>query len=318
MRYKREFLVPYLRDVASVELIKAWCEQEQRAETQLLEDSVKKEKIKREQLDRDVAPAKIPEYRSERDRNQLNKPWICLAIAVAGSIAWWLLRRLLPWFILALWAIVLVNFYADLPQVFRNANEAEEQERTRRAQYDEKVREYEKKLREYKSRKPQRDKLAKEIEWEKRRQDALEKRLAFYKSKIQSAEKELISIYSANVIPSPYRNRHAAFYLYDYFSTSQEEDLDGIIKMFALEKTAAKLDKMITFQTQQIIKQQKMIEAQIIAREKSLENHRENMLALAKMEKNAEQREKYLKMISAHADISNYLHANQKWIVEIK
>lgn len=46
MRYKREFLVPYLRDVASVELIKAWCEQEQRAETQLLEDSVKKKKSK--------------------------------------------------------------------------------------------------------------------------------------------------------------------------------------------------------------------------------------------------------------------------------
>lgn len=318
MRYDRRFLVPYLCDVASVELIKAWCEQEVKTEKQMYDNSCKKMESKQRELELDVPPKKIPEFRSELNKDEVNKPRICLIIAVIGSIAWWMLRKKLHWIILAVLAIVILSFYFKIPELIENAEAEYAKENRRRAEYGKRKEEYEKQLKAYKKRKPQREKLVKEIEAEKKKQSVLLQRQAFYKARIQDAEKKLAQIYSVNVIPSPYRNRHAAFYLYDYFSTSQEDDLDGIIKTFVLEKVAAKLDSMITLQTQHIINQQKMLEGQIIQREQSLENHRENMRALAKMEKNAEQRGKYLKMINANAELSNYLHQNQEWIVEIK
>jgi hypothetical protein len=60
------------------------------------------------------------------------------------------------------------------------------------------------------------------------------------------------------------------------------------------------------------------INEQIKAKEQSLENHRELMKKFAYAEKSAAQRDQYLKMIHSDLELSNYLQANQSWIVEIK
>lgn len=72
--------------------------------------------------------------------------------------------------------------------------------------------------------------------------------------------KELLDeAYSVNIIPNRYRNVYAVSYLYDYFSSSNADDLDAIIQTLLLDniqqelqKIQAKLDQIINNQDNMI------------------------------------------------------------------
>ena len=60
--------------------------------------------------------------------------------------------------------------------------------------------------------------------------------LAKCREEIKNAERECSNVYSPNIIALQFRDVYSATYLYRYFSTSMEDDLDKIIQTLLLDK----------------------------------------------------------------------------------
>lgn len=56
-----------------------------------------------------------------------------------------------------------------------------------------------------------------------------EKKIALLNKRLNSVQQLRQQVYSVNIIPNKYRNRHAAYYLFDYFSSCTEDDLGRVI-----------------------------------------------------------------------------------------
>ena len=115
--------------------------------------------------------------------------------------------------------------------------------------------------------------------------------------------------YSVNIIPSRYRNIYAAVYLYDWFSTSQADDLDMALNMFVLEEIKEKLDRIIENQMDIILNQRLMLANQ----QRSLEQQqRHSNMMRAKLNQIAasnEERNTYLRMIESNTAATAYFAA---------
>lgn len=119
----------------------------------------------------------------------------------------------------------------------------------------------------------------------------------------------LYRVYGANIIPSRYRNIYVAVYLYDWFSTSNADDLDHALSMFVLEEIKDRLDTIIENQSQMILNQQIMIANQ----QKSIEQQRsyESMMRtkLNQIQATQEERLSYTRMIESNTAVSAYFAA---------
>lgn len=93
-------------------------------------------------------------------------------------------------------------------------------------------------------------------------------------------ESVLNKVYSANIIPSYYRNIYVSVYLYDWFSTSGADDLDHALSMFVLEEIKERLDRIIENQVRQLVNQEIMLSNQYRSQEqqKSYERMMRNKL----------------------------------------
>lgn len=115
--------------------------------------------------------------------------------------------------------------------------------------------------------------------------------------------------YNVNIIPSRYRNIYAAVYLYDWFSTSQADDLDMALSMFVLEEIKEKLDTIIANQSEIILNQCMMLANQ----QKSLDQQqRHSAMMRSKLNQIAasnEERNIYLSMIESNTAATAYFAA---------
>lgn len=119
----------------------------------------------------------------------------------------------------------------------------------------------------------------------KKRECDYQKQLPLYKEKIQNIEKELEDadrilkdLYSLNIIPAKYRNIGCAYFIYDFFSTSNTP-LDTVFLHLDLNQIQSQLNQIINNQ-QDIILQQAIIISQneeIIAQNQQLFNELSNM-----------------------------------------
>lgn len=60
-------------------------------------------------------------------------------------------------------------------------------------------------------------------------------------------------LYSVNIIPSRYRGIYGVLYLYDWFGTSQADDMDKALNVYVLEQIRDRLDKIIANQAEMIL-----------------------------------------------------------------
>lgn len=119
----------------------------------------------------------------------------------------------------------------------------------------------------------------------------------------------LEKLYDVNIIPRQYRNIYAAYYLYDFMSTSRETDLEKVIQTFVLEEIKQRLDKIIMQNNQVLINQRVQIAMQEQQNRMLAENHREEMRNIARLEANQELQLDYQKMIVANQEVTNYILA---------
>lgn len=138
-----------------------------------------------------------------------------------------------------------------------------------------------------------------------RRQD-----LATLTKRYSDAKKLRDNVYSVNIIPSIYRDKYAAYYLYDYFRTSHENDLDKIIQTLLLDEIRQKLDKTIVQNEEIALAQRYQIALQESQNKVIAENHQELLQKIAQLESNQELQQK---MLASVQDVTDFFFADYIW-----
>ena len=177
-------------------------------------------------------------------------------------------------------------------------------ERSHRANewYEEALEEYNRKAKQNQSWRNQRP------EWRATAQSWREKEEQA-KSNLNDAKVMREKLYAVNIIPSRYRNIHAAYYLYDFFESCRETDLEKTIQTMLLDEIVQRMDKLIEQNEQILLNQRMMIALQEEQNRTISDNHRENMLRLAEMETNQERQLDYQRMIEANQEVTNFFLA---------
>lgn len=142
------------------------------------------------------------------------------------------------------------------------------------------------------------------------------KRIPYLKNELNACIQErnkvlavLNRVYNANVVPRQYRDAYASVYLYDFFSTSQSDDLEMALNTFVLEQIKSRLDEIIS-QQRSIILNQEISMANQCASIEAQQAYQARMESKARqITANLEEQNTYLDMISCHTAASAYFSA---------
>lgn len=125
----------------------------------------------------------------------------------------------------------------------------------------------------------------------------------------------LTRAYSANLIPSRYRDIYAAVYLYDWFSTGMSDDMDMALNTYVLEQIKSRLDTIIRNQSEQIINQRTILANQARSMNMIERNAQEMRAKVSRMNESLEKQNVYLKMIDSNVAATRYFaeQTYKKW-----
>lgn len=133
------------------------------------------------------------------------------------------------------------------------------------------------------------------------------------RERLDKARKLKEDLYDVNIIPKNYRNIYASYYLYDYFNTSRETDLDKIIQTLLLEEIKQQLDKIIWQNESILLNQRAQLAMQEKTNESIAEKHRVEMKRIADLERNQELQLDYQQMIAKNQRVTNFFLEADYW-----
>lgn len=285
-RFDREFLVPYLRDVCSLELVEAQLQ----AEHNRLSSSLRYAKGT---VDGDMPRRRIAKHSDELEYGFAIIAQIVISIvmyaffnALSSNIDY---QTFITAGILVYTAIMLGILWYSWDNKVK-----EEQER-----YDYK---YNREMEKYKRCHSEYTEAAKRI-------PGLEKRLPAVRAELSRVQQTKAKCYAANVIPSAYRGLYPAVYLYRYFSTSHADDVDMILQTFVLEEIKDRLDEVIRLQRQSILNQECMIANQMASLEEQRSYHNRMEQKAKALATSSEEQTTYLRMIESNTAAAAYFAA---------
>lgn len=283
----REFLVPYLRDICALYMAE-----------RKLEKIIAKLTKKIEYLSGDiyVNPPKEPVYESTGCFEIFG--WILGLFMTGGPILCLLSGEDLSGFE----ALVFVAILVGVGILIFVGSATHEQSKTNKIRQEV----YEAALAEYKV---DVDNAKQQTSMNHAKVPALQEERQTYIDELKKVNRLLKKVYSANVIPSHYRDVYAAVYLYDFFSTGRSDDLDMALNTFVLEQIKEKLDIIIQQQADIILHQRIMM----VTQQKALEEQREHNAYLEnkarRIAENMEERNQYLSMIESNTAATAYFAA---------
>lgn len=150
-----------------------------------------------------------------------------------------------------------------------------------------------------------------DVEDSKRAVAYLSNQLTELEARLTEAKRLREQVYSVNIIPRKYRNPECAYYLYDYFNSCRENDLDKIIQTMLLDNILRTMKKIVS-QNEEIILNQRH---QLAMQEKTNQALKNTRSQIARLERNQELQMDYQHMIAENQRVTNFfLLAN--WIEE--
>lgn len=288
-KYNREFLVPYLQDVCSMEML---CNK--------LEKSIEKVQNVCNTAKYHVnyrLPEPVLENYEGRIANDkgdfmamalFGLVFVAIGLVISPFLSLFLIYDDILWFLF--WAYIIWCGWWGL--VFMGGNN--EYRAKAEIHNQELLDEYQRKNRTVENNKIKYRRILKE------KSEELE---ALYRQKKKALD-VLEELYEVDIIPAQYRNAYVAYYLYDYFNTSRETDLDKIIQTLLLNEIVQRLDCVIKQNEEMLINQRYEIAMQETQNKITMENHKAQMKQLAKMEHNQEMQQDYLAMIESSARVT--------------
>ena len=286
--YDRRFLVPYLHNVVTAEFLYAKFNREISACNARIEklNSYINRKVQDPPMPfyEDYAPKKFDQFFD----NIATYFLIFVAIVIGLSLMKWI-------FLLGL--IPLIGAFAGIGFLVSSAKDAE-----KKAERD-----FAHALSEYNAT------MEKNRAWRQSLSmyyGSLEKEqrtLAILKRRRSDAKTLRDKVYSVNIIASTYRDIHAAYYLYQYFSTSRETDLDKIIHTMLLDQIKQQLATIIVQNEQFLLNQRVQIALQERRNSDAAAFQRRELQMLAQMERNQQLQLDYQNMLAQNQCVTNFL-----------
>lgn len=117
------------------------------------------------------------------------------------------------------------------------------------------------------------------------------------KKEFKRASELLQHAYDVNIVPKPFRNLYAVYYLSDFITTSNES-LSTALLNYNLETIKEKLDRIIVQQREIIINQAVMI----AQNEKIMKQNEQQLQYLASIEQNSDRAAQYAQIASNNAE----------------
>lgn len=287
--YDRRFLVPYLQDVCSAEML---CS---RLEKEIAQCNNNVQWYANAANQRIVDPP-YPSFSNYTDKDSSGSGGIIIGsvIAVIG-----LLALMIGWVIIGIGVMI----YGGIGILVGLSEVSDENER-RNKKYNEALEIYNKRIEQNKQ-------LRAQIPQYQESLRAWGQHLDGLKSGLSKAQALRNSVYSVNIIPSKYRNVHVAYYLFDYFSTCRENDLDKIIQTLLLDQIVQKLDRIIDQNDEIILNQRYQIALEEQQNRMIAENHRRELKKIAQLESNQQLQLDYQNMIARNQEVTNFFLADE-------
>lgn len=277
-KFDRKILLPYLRDVYSVELLVLKRQKEYQELCSLLN-----------QYEEALQNHREPEEVSVSVRGVVG--WciaagvLCLLAIVSAMLIRYSESFLyLSLLLLPVEAICIAVLLRQIAQYRKDS-----------ARYQE----YRKKMRQYQSEEHTRELL---------REQAAEyrKQIAVFVDQSNVLGSIRHSLYSANVIPAQFRTLSAVRYLFHYFQSSKADDVDVVLQIFSVETLRQNPKPISQKESDQILHQRVLLANQVMGDAVQREYVETQMMEIANRGENVEFRIQYLKMINANQDVSNY------------
>lgn len=290
--YERKILIPYLQNVCSMEMA---CVRIRR-NIQYYESQIKKTNQNIQICT--TAPSKPVEkdYRRHKSVNVVISIVLSILIVVIEFCMLLSSRSLILGLIIFLVPIMVLSiFHARTISLIQETREDKKEYQAAQKRYEQGVRIFE-------SNQQKLPQIKQRLATEQKLLDAQKRQLTQARSTLQR-------LYSVNIIPNRYRNIHVAYYLYDYFSSTRETDLDKIVQTMLLDEIIQRLDRIIAQQEEIILNQRIQIARQDQQNQMIAENHRQEMRRLARMEHNQERQADYLQMIDRNQEVTNFFLA---------
>ena len=287
-QYDRRILIPYLQDVCSMELLCAKITRE-------INESTNRIRQYHSVINRKIIDPEVPKYSDFEPSED---------IGGTLSVIAWIVAFFLGGLWLTQWSIILglipVGLGVTLCLYFMYADKKEKKEIESK---------YQRKLQYWEETVVENEKARKEVPKYYTALQQEQKKNKVLQSRLYDAQALRKNLYDVNIIPKQYRNIYAAYYLYDYFSTCRENDLDKIIQTMLLDEIKKKLDKIIV-QNEKIILNQRIQQAlQEQNNQIAAEHHRMELDAIVRLEQNQELQLDYQNMIVQNQVVTNFLLA---------
>lgn len=299
--YNREILVPYLENLCCVELL-----------YQKVNQQCKKIEAEYWKCWKLARPSVLEPTQPEKQNNIKNPAYwkdliltsaVCtggMGFVIGGCLIFWKLVfaeepiTLINVITFLLLLLIATGILAGLRLMVLLGNDEDVYDRQRKS-YREELRRYEENV-----------KQASEYE---KRANQIHHRLdnvSYRKLEIEQLRQRM---YASNIIPSKYRTLPAVCYLYDYFSTSRETDLDRVIQTMLLDDINSKLSDIIR-RLDEVILNQKIQMAQMDDLHNEYRgNNERTMKAIAQAEQDRRLQADYLAMIAANTEANAYFSA---------
>lgn len=285
--YDRRFLVPYLQDVCSAEML---CS---RLEKEIVQCNNNVQWYANAANQRIVDPP-CPSY-SNYCTDASNATGGVITFSVIAAIG--LLALIIGWVIIGIGAMI----YGGIGILVGLSEVSAEKERSKK-RYNEALGIYNAKIEDNKKIRAHIPQYQESLrDWEQHLDDL--------KSRLCKAKALRNNVYSVNIIPSKYRNVHVAYYLFDYFNTCRESDLDKIIQTLLLDQIVQKLDKIIDQNDEIILNQRYQIALEEQQNRMIAENHRRELKQIAQLESNQQLQLDYQNMIARNQEVTNFFLA---------
>lgn len=287
-QYDRKILVPYLQDVCSIELLCVKITRE-------INESTNRIRQYHSVINRKIINPEKPKYSDFEPEENIGDSLAIIAwifLLFLGGL--WLMR----------WSIILglipVGLGATLTICFMYADKKEKKEI--KSEYQRKLQYWEETIEQNEKARTEVPKYYTALQQEQKKNKVLQSRL-------YDAQTLRKNLYDVNIVPKQYRNIYVAYYLYDYFSTCRENDLDKIIQTMLLDEIKKKLDRIIVQNEQIILNQRIQLALQEQSNQIAAEHHRLELDAIARLERNQELQLDYQNMIIQNQAVTNFLLA---------
>lgn len=283
--YDRRILVPYLQDVCSAEML---CSK--------LTRDINNCKHRINNINAYInQPLKNPIYPNMSDYAEISEQMGCFGSVLMGLGFIALSLYLWKW----LSFLCIAGIVVGVVVIYGSCSSAKEESDYSNAQYDAALERYQKE-------KNYNEEVKKNIPHQQQMLQKEQQFLSTLQQQLYSAQRLRDNVYSVNVIPSRYRNIHVAYYLYDYFNSCRETDLDKIIQTMLLDEIIQRLDRIIAQNEQIMLNQRMHLAMQEKQNRMMAEQHREEMKSIARMEKNQQLQLDYQDMIAKNQMVTNF------------